>query len=287
MNPRVIITGAGGYLGTILMQVFSAQGWEVLPWTQRSLTGYGAQGTRFVLGEDVPLSSLKGIRALIHCAYDYRPTGWDNAYRVNNTGTQKLFTAATAAKIPRLVFISTMSAFPGCVSIYGRIKLEVEEFCLSRGILCVRPGLLWSSHPGGMYQRLCNLAQRLPLLPLLGGGLQKLAFTHVEDLAFGLEKFCRGEEPSPSKAIVTAFPKLFFFEEIMKNLAFLSGNNPKFVHLPVTPILLGLHLMEFLRFPIPFKSDNLISLLHQDPHPEFSGQIYFREWPPSANLMDD
>jgi len=187
--------------------------------------------------------------------------------------------AAKAAKIPRLVFISTMSSFPGCVSMYGKIKLEVEEFCLSHGALCARPGLLWSSQPGGMYQRLSQMAGRLPVLPLFGDGRQKLAFSHAEDLASGLETFCRGDEPPPAEAIVTAFPQLFSFREILKTLTRLQGKNPHFFPVPVGPVLAGLRLAELLHLPTPFKSDSLISLLHQDPNPVFSSRIPLREWP--------
>jgi len=276
MKPRVIVTGAGGYLGSILMRVFQAQGWETLPWTR---TGEAGHGTRFVLGEDIPVLPMQGVRALVHCAYDFRPTKWREAHRINSAGSQKLFAAARAAKIPRLVFVSTMSAFPGCVSMYGKLKLEVEEFCLSRGAFCVRPGLLWSAQPGGMYQRLSQMAGRMPVLPLLGGGWQKLAFSHAEDLASGLETFCRSDEPPPAEAIVTAFPQLFPFREILEILARLQGKNPHFLPIPVWPALSVLRFAELLRLPIPFKSDSLISLLHQDPNPVFSSRIYLREWP--------
>ena len=278
MKPRVIITGAGGYLGAILMRVFQVQGWETLAWTRKGGTG---QGVRFVLGEVIPNSSMAGARALVHCAYDFRPTKWKEAHRINKVGSQRLFEAAQAAKIPRLVFISTMSAFPGCVSMYGKLKLEVEEFCLAQGVFCVRPGLLWSAQPGGMYQRLSQMAGRVPVLPLFGGGRQNLAFSHAEDLAAGLEAFCRSGDLPPAEAIVTAFPQLFSFREILESLARLQGKNPHFLPLPVWPVLSGLRLAEILHLPVPFRSDSLTSLLHQDPNPAFSNLMEFRAWPPA------
>jgi len=278
MKPRVIITGAGGYFGSIFIRVFQAQGWETLPWTRGGAAG---QGARFVLGEDIPTSSMPGVRALVHCAYDFQPTKWKEAHRINSVGSQRLFAAAKAAKIPRLVFISTMSAFPGCVSMYGKLKLEIEEFCLAQGVFCVRPGLLWSAQPGGMYLRLSQMAGRLPVLPLFGGGCQKLAFSHAEDLASGLERFCRGEETPPGHALVAAFPKLFPFREILKILARLQGKSACFLPIPVWPVLWALRLAEHLHLPAPFKSDSLISLLHQDPNPIFSSRLRLREWPPT------
>lgn len=278
MSSRVVITGAGGYLGSILVRMFRNQGWEVLPWTRGGGVG---QVDRFILGEDVATSSLQGVRALVHCAYDFQPSRWQEAHRVNSLGSQKLFAASQAVKIPRQIFISTMSAFPGCVSMYGRIKLEVEEFCLSRGVFCVRPGLLWSSHAGGMYQRLSRVAGHLPVLPLPGGGRQRLAFSHAEDLAAGLEKFCREEESPPAQAVVTAFPRLFLFREILEKLARLQEKHPRFFPVPVFPVFGVLRLAELLRIPLPFKSDSFVSLLHQDPSPVFSDRIRFRAWPPT------
>jgi nucleoside-diphosphate-sugar epimerase len=130
-----------------------------------------------------------------------------------------------------------------------------------------------------MYQRLSQLAGRVPVLPLFGGGRQKLAFSHAEDLAVGLETFCRGDESPPTEANVTAFPQLFPFREILKTLARLQGKNPHFLPIPVWPVLSGLRLAELLHLPVPFKSDSLISLLNQDPNPVFSSRIFLREWP--------
>jgi hypothetical protein len=58
------------------------------------------------------------------------------------------------AGVRRLVFISTISAFDGCRSFYGKGKLEVERITHSLGGWVIRPGLLYGEKPGGMLGRL-------------------------------------------------------------------------------------------------------------------------------------
>ena len=71
-------------------------------------------------------------------------------------GSQKVLAAARDARVKSVVLISSLSAFEGCRSLYGKAKMETEAFARSIGALIVRPGLVYSDNPGGMFGRVQN-----------------------------------------------------------------------------------------------------------------------------------
>ena len=166
---------------------------------------------------------------------------------------------------------------------YGKAKLAVEQEFLPQGVFCVRPGLLWADKSKGMFGKLTRAAGNLPFLPLVDGGEQKLALSQAEDLAVGVVDYCQGSAESPREAQITAYPELLTFRKILDGLAKQAGRNPRFFSFPGWAPLAGLRGAELLQISLPFKSDSLVSLLHQDPSPMFSKMISFREWAPQIN----
>src|SRR5207245_9025857 len=126
----------------------------------------GSSAIRFRLGEDVAASELKGAKALIHCAYDFKQVPWPAIHAVNVAGSEKLLRAAREAKVERIVYISSISAFEGCRSLYGKAKLEIEKTAHALGATVVRPGLIWGDPPGAMFERLVRQVEQGRVLPL-------------------------------------------------------------------------------------------------------------------------
>ena len=279
-KPKVAITGARGYLGSILASKFQIAGWE----TTLLVREAREKGeVAFQLGNRITPEVLREHQAFVHCAYDFKPSSWAEIYQTNILGSRFCFEAAIQSGVGRRVFVSSMSAYEGCCSMYGKAKLAVEQEFLPRGVFCVRPGLLWSDESRGMFGKLTRAAGTLPILPLVDGGEQKLALSQAEDLAVGVVDYCQGSAESPREAQITAYPELLTFRKILEGLAKQAGRNPRFISVPGWAPLAGLRGAELLQISLPFKSDSLVSLLHQDPSPMFSKMISFREWAPQIN----
>jgi len=279
-KPKVAITGARGYLGSILASKFQIAGWE----TTLLVREAREKGeVAFQLGNRITPEVLREHQAFVHCAYDFKPSSWAEIYQTNILGSRFCFEAAMHAGVGRRVFVSSMSAYEGCCSMYGKAKFAVEQEFLPRGVFCVRPGLLWSDESKGMFGKLARAAGNLPFLPLVDGGEQKLALSQAEDLAVGVVDYCQGSAEAPLEAQITAYPELLTFRTILEGLAEQAGRKPRFFSIPGWAPLAGLRCAEFLKIPIPFKSDSLVSLLHQDPSTMFSKMIPFREWAPRIN----
>jgi nucleoside-diphosphate-sugar epimerase len=275
-KPKVAITGGRGYLGSILASKFQTAGWE----TTLLVREAREKGeVAFQLGNRITPEVLSEHQAFVHCAYDFKPSSWAEIYQANILGSRFCFEAAIQAGVGRQVFVSSMSAYEGCCSMYGKAKLAVEQEFLPQGVFCVRPGLLWSDESKGMFGKLARAAGNLPFLPLVDGGEQKLALSQAEDLAVGVVNFCQGSDEAPFEAQITAYPELLTFRTILEGLAKQAGRNPRFISVPGWAPLAGLRGAEFFKIPLPFKSDSLVSLLHQNPAPTFSKMILFKRWP--------
>jgi nucleoside-diphosphate-sugar epimerase len=284
----VAITGARGYVGSMLSKHFEAAGWTVTR-LSRSATA-GDDGTvPFHLGEEVApdLFSRRHIDALVHCAYDFRPVKRAEIHRINVEGSRKLLMAAEAGGVERMVVLSTISAFEGCRSLYGRAKLEIEAAAAAVGALVVRAGLVYGDGPptaGGMFGSLATSVMR-GTVPLIDGGVHPQYLIHEDDLWRLLRGFCDGEIQNPGRPVVAAAPRAWPLRDLLGELARRQGRRPRFVTVPWLPVWTGLRVAEFVHLPVPYRSDSVISLIHQDRNPDFaslaSAGITPREFSPS------
>jgi nucleoside-diphosphate-sugar epimerase len=211
------------------------------------------------------------ISALVHCAYDFGPVKPAEIHRVNVEGSRKVFAAAKAGGVERIAVMSSISAFEGATSTYGRAKLEIEAAALSVGALVVRSGLVYGDGPataGGMFGSLAKSVRR-GVVPLIDGGKHPQYLIHEEDLWRLLKGFFGGEVSNPGKPVVAAASKAWPLRDLLAELARRQGRHPRFVAVPWMPVWAGLRLAEMVRLPVPFRSDSVISLVRQDRSPDF------------------
>jgi nucleoside-diphosphate-sugar epimerase len=279
--PRdVAVTGTSGYVGSRIASALERRGHRVRR-LQRS--GDGAGIHRFSLPHAPAAEALAGADALVHCAYDFSATTWPEIVRANVEGTARLFQAARAAHVRTLIFISSMSAFDGCRSMYGRAKLEAEQRVRELGGIVVRPGLVYGSASGGMVAALSKLLGIPLMTPLVGRGDQVLYLVHEDDLGAMIADLCEtpGERLEP---IIAANSRPFTLRDILALLAQQRGVRRAFVPVPWRLEWGALRAAEALGLRIRLRSDSLVSLLNQDRAPNFapSAMFTFRDFASSA-----
>ncbi|MGH7760027.1 MAG: NAD-dependent epimerase/dehydratase family protein [Candidatus Dormibacteraceae bacterium] len=270
---RIGITGAQGFVGSMLARRFIEAGWVVTRFSH-SGSASGGDAVPFRLGDEIQpeVFRSRNIDALVHCAYDFKPVTRREIQRVNVEGSRKLLAAAAAGAVQRIAVMSTISAFEGCRSDYGRAKLQIEAAALAAGDLVVRAGLVWADGPpsaGGMFGSLARSVQG-GLVPLVGGGGHPQYLVHVQDLWELLRRFCDGQLSMPAKPVVAAAPKPWPMRELLAQLARRQRAHPRFLPVPWQPVWAGLRLAEIAHVPVPYRSDSVVSLVYQDPHPDFA-----------------
>ena len=108
---KCAVTGASGYVGSRIAEHLLKNQCTVYE-MRRNLPKYKNKFTiQFSLGKDVNANALRGIDVLIHCAYDFSVTKWEDINKINVEGSLKLFQAAKKAGVKKIIFISTMAAY--------------------------------------------------------------------------------------------------------------------------------------------------------------------------------
>ena len=263
-----VLTGARGFVGSRLKRCLERAGWRVIAWTRQPAPGSDA--VAFRLGQEVDPGLLKGADALVHCAYDFGPRRWEDIAAVNVSGSQKLLDAARRAGVRSVVLISTLSAFPGCRSLYGKAKIEIESFAQSAGACVIRPGLVYTDNPGGMFGRLVGQVRGSRFIPIMWGGTQVQYLLHDEDLGKSVQACLDGRLPKPAEPITIAHEQGWELKEILSQIAQALGKGVTFVPVPWQCVWLALKSLELAGVRTNFRSDSLISMVYQNPHPKFA-----------------
>jgi dihydroflavonol-4-reductase len=214
---KVFLTGGTGFIGGETARQLRERGDEVIalvrnPAKGAKLSELGCELVGGDLGDEAALrKGMEGCDAVVHAAAMYevgipakqRPVMWD----ANVAGTERVMKAALEAKVPRIVYVSTVGIFGNThkkvvdesyenpetdfTSYYEETKLEahkvVKRMTEAQGLpaVIVQPGGVYG--PGDTSQVADLLEQffagKLPLLPFPELGI---CMAHVEDIAGGI-----------------------------------------------------------------------------------------------------
>jgi nucleoside-diphosphate-sugar epimerase len=255
---NVAVTGASGYVGGAIAREFERRGHQVLRLSRRTCTG---NWRYFSLGDDPAELPWDGIDALVHAAYDFAPRGWDKIRTSNVDPSIRLLAAAHQAGVRRIVFISSLSAFEGCRSLYGKAKFMIEGEALAIGGAVIRPGLVWGDCPGGMMGSLEKIVRDLPVVPFLSGagGLRQF-LVHEKDLADSVVSHTfRNTE---TKIVPIAHPNSLTLREIVLGISRKRKLGRLFFPVPWQFMMAFLKIAECGGIALPFRSDSLKGLIN-------------------------
>jgi nucleoside-diphosphate-sugar epimerase len=264
-----------------------SHGWGVL---ELSRIDRGKQQGEFLpysLEHGISSDMLRDVDVLIHCAYDFQPVAPRDIWRINVEGSARLFAAARQAEVKRIVCISSISAYSGCRSLYGKAKLAIEDHALKAGGIVVRPGLVYGKEAGGMLGSLSRMMASAKVVPLIGGGSWMMYLAFEEDLCDLICQLSNLDiDANHKKWVITAASSLGKpFRELLYDLGRAHANNPVFLRVPWRIVWTGLRFLETVGVQLGFRSDSVLSLVYPNPRPSFThlqevGMI-FRDFSPA------
>lgn len=265
---KIALTGASGYVGSRIADCLRAQGHEVLSLSRRACP---EPWHSYSLGDDPSQLPWTGVDALIHAACDFTPLNWNETLDRNVKPGLSLFGAAKAAGVDRLLFISSMSAFDGCQSHYGKAKLEIEKHVLSLGAAVIRPGLVWGHQTGGVMGAMETLVAKFPIIPTLSGpGNLPQYLVHEEDLTSLVSHVASAESFLAGTILSVMHPESLSLLEILTIIARRENLTRSFLPVHWRFAMIALKSAEALGIRLPFRSDSLVGLVHGNPNPEIT-----------------
>jgi nucleoside-diphosphate-sugar epimerase len=263
------VTGASGYVGSRIASHLAGAGWSVraLCRSAPALVEERVTHVDFDLATGPAPGMLTGVDALVHAGYSFDHTRWSDIVRLNIEGSRRLFAAARAAEVDRVIYVSTTAAFPGARSMYGRAKLESERLALELSAVVVRCGLVWGQDDGAMFGALRSAVERLPVVPLAAPADLEIALVCDDDLVVLIERLLDTWPEASERLFVAAASPSLTLVELLRSLPRDARAKRRFVPVPWVLAWLGLRSLERLGVKPPFRSDSLLSLICCDNDP--------------------
>lgn len=242
---RVLITGAGGFLGTHLLRglsrhiLIAASRHRIERHTWRQLGDIGGP-----IDWD---AMLQDVDAVVHLANIAHQTAGDEDFeRVNHRATAELGAAAKRQGIQHLIYVSSVYAQVGHTSptvvtetdppapanAYGRSKLAAERAIAASGVpyTILRPVLVLGEGAKGNVRTLYQLA-RLPLPLPLGSITARRSFLSVENFTSAVAAIL-GNPAAMGETFIVADRTPLTLGELVAEVRADLGRKPDVIALP-------------------------------------------------------
>ena len=284
MAGSIFLTGAGGFLGSRVLNRLSGEGNRSIVCLIRGKAPDSAPpNVRYVTGDLLEpggyAAALTGCDTVLHMAAATGKHPPAEYMRVNRDGTEALIRQARQSGVSRFLFVSTVAAkFRDQFRYYyAQSKQEAEAVVASSKLrwTIVRPAMILGRN-SPVFVSLARLAG-LPVVPVFGDGRVLVQPVFVDDLADCLLSLIENKEDLPAVTVEIGGPEVLSIEDLLQRIRRTAGKPPAPVlHLPVRAIARCLGWMEPFLLPLlPFTAGQLASFSNPGttaPHPWVTGR---------------
>lgn len=204
---KVLVTGAGGFLGSFIVRdLFNKGTYEIYTFSRKSYKNLEQYNVTQIQGDlqnpqDL-LMATKGMDAIIHCASQVGMWAtYETFYNTNFLGTKNIVDAAIINQVPKFIHTSTPSVAFGNESLcnvdestpypkkyysyYAQTKALAEQYVLSKksptfSVVAIRPHLIFGPGDLNLVPRVIDSAKK-GKLKIVGDGENLVDVTYVEN----------------------------------------------------------------------------------------------------------
>jgi nucleoside-diphosphate-sugar epimerase len=315
---KLLVTGGTGFIGSHLAEEGRRRGADVVvlgltdrPEEQANAELLSAKGVEVISGS-ITESGLcrraaRGVTHVFHLAVAMREGGKSDEFfeSINLDGTRHLLEAATAQRVERFVYCSTIGIYghraPGITSedsplapgnIYERTKVSAERLVREFAENCGLPAVIL--RPADVYgprdQRLLKLFKGVNRgrFPLFGPGKGRRHMVYVDDVVSAFFKACERDEAVGGELIV-AGPTPCTLRELIDEVTHATESRRYGFRLPLAPMLALAALVEdasaALKIDPPIYRRRM-DFFHSDSEFDISRARRVLDWEPRVGLRE-
>jgi NADH dehydrogenase len=256
---NVFITGIGSFVGSFLSSHLRVRHHTVSGSARAAVSGKNIH--RLVLGEPCPAGIFNDQDVVIHCAWDIHST----SQSFNTDATRLVVEAARQSGVARQIFLSSLSASPNALTVYGQGKYLAENlFDHNEGDIVIRPGLIVGD--GGLFRRTFEFVRQKPIIPLIGGGRLQIPLVGYPQLAESIARMLVTPFPFPRPCLLF-HPSIPSQRELIRAICAQRKWRRLLLPVPARLAMGMLWIAERFSQRLPIKSSNLRAALQNHHQP--------------------
>jgi uncharacterized protein YbjT (DUF2867 family) len=258
----ILVAGGSGFIGSAVVRRLVSRGTEVAVMTahpDKSRRRIEEMGARLVPGDVLDPSSLDRavrdaevvIQALTFPTFPVeKPRKRFTFEEFDHRGTERLVGAATRAGVRKYVFASGAGAAADAPKVWFRAKWFGEEAIRGAGIAhaIIRPSWVYGPEDRAL-NRFEVFHRRLPFVPVIGDGSQRLQPVFVDDVAEAMAQAASTD--GPTGTFEMGGPEVMSMNEVLRTMMEVRGKVKPLLHFPAfLPKLAGFFLQVLPRAPL-------------------------------------
>ncbi|MBI2760115.1 MAG: complex I NDUFA9 subunit family protein [Chloroflexi bacterium] len=261
----ILVAGGTGFVGSAIVRELAGRGLPVSVMSHRPEQARG----RFK-GIDVAVrqgdardagslrEAVQGIETVIS-AMQFPNFPIENKRRghtfdeVDARGNERLAAAAKDAGVKTYIYLSGAGAAPDAKYHWYRAKWRAEEAVRASGLryTILRPSWVYGPEDRAL-NRFAGFARKLPFVPVIGDGKQRLRPVFVDDVARTAVE-CIDSSATANKLLEIGGPDVMTMDDVLRTMLEVMGKKKPLIHAPaVVPRLAGaaMNLVPFGTMPL-------------------------------------
>lgn len=269
---RVLITGANGCIGNVLVKFLVNSGYEVIALALNENDTdkiKNIENIKIIFGNICDKNRMEEIlsasifHVVVHLAgIVHKPNAsLEECMKVNYSATSDLFNLSKKYGVKHFIFASSVAVYGedseeildetspvNPQTPYAASKLKAEEYIRTNHgniikYTIIRPTTVYGKYDRGNINRLVNIAKK-GVVPVVGDGNNRKSFVYVENLVEGILKTIFNEK-AYNETFILSDAEPYTVNQVIKTIGSILNKKIIILHLPIAFISTLLNILNF------------------------------------------